>query len=71
MKNENNYIISLGNLCKWMANYAEKLGVDIFPGFTAKEILYDKNEKVIGVLSGEKGITKNGENLICMNLKLL
>ena len=61
MKNENNYIISLGNLCKWMANYAEKLGVDIFPGFTAKEILYDKNEKVIGVLSGEKGITKNGE----------
>ena len=61
MKNENNYIISLGNLCKWMANYAEKLGVGIFPGFTAKEILYDKNEKVIGVLSGEKGITKNGE----------
>ena len=61
MKNDNNYIISLGNLCKWMAEYAEKLGVDIFPGFTAKEIIYDENEKVIGVLSGEKGITKNGE----------
>ena len=52
MKNENNYIISLGNLCKWLANYAENLGVDIFPGFTAKEILYDKNEKVIGVQIG-------------------
>ena len=37
------------------------LGVDIFPGFTAKEIIYDENEKVIGILSGEKGITKNGE----------
>ena len=61
MKNENNYIISLGNLCKWIAQHAEGLGVDIFPGFTAKEILYDKNEKVIGILSGEKGITKNGE----------
>ena len=36
MKNENNYIISLGNLCKWMSNYAEKLGVDIFPGFYCK-----------------------------------
>ena len=60
MKNDNNYIISLGNLCKWMAEYAENLGVDIFPGFTAKEIIYDENERVVGILSGEKGITKNG-----------
>ena len=52
MKNDNNYIISLGNLCKWMAEYAEKLGVDIFPGFTAKEIIYDDNDKVVGVFSG-------------------
>ena len=44
-----------------MAQYAENIGVDIFPGFTAKEIIYDKDGKVIGVLSGEKGITKNGE----------
>ena len=69
MKNENNYIISLGNLCKWMANYAEKLGVDIFPGFTQKKYFMTKM-KVIGVLSGEKGITKM-VNLICMSLKLL
>ena len=60
MKNDNNYIISLGNLCKWLAEHAESLGVDIFPGFTAKDILYENN-KVIGILSGEKGIKKNGE----------
>ena len=53
MKNDNNYIISLGNLCKWLAEHAESLGVDIFPGFTAKDILYENN-KVIGILSGEK-----------------
>ena len=61
MKNDNNYIISLGNLCKWLAVQAEGLGVDIFPGFTAKEIIYDNNDNVIGILSGEKGITRNGE----------
>ena len=37
MKNDNNFIISLGNLCKWMAQYAENIGVDIFPGFTQKK----------------------------------
>ena len=62
MKNDNNFIISLGNLCKWMAQHAESLGVDIFAGFTAKKIIYDNNEKVIGVLSGEKGVTKHGEH---------
>ena len=61
MKNDNNFIISLGNLCKWMAQQAENLGVDIFAGFTAKKIIYDNNEKVVGVLTGEKGITKNGK----------
>ena len=40
-KNKGNYIISLGNLCKWLAKYAENLGVDIFPGFTAKNILFE------------------------------
>ncbi len=62
-KNKGNFIISLGNLCKWLANYAEKLGVDIFPGFTAKEILYDNYEKVKGVITGEKGIDKDGKKL--------
>ena len=67
MKNDNNYIISLGNLCKWLAVQAEGLGVDIFPGFTAKEIIYDNNDNVIGILSGEKGITKMEKNQIYMN----
>ena len=61
MRNDGNYIISLGDLCKWMAKHAESLGVDIFPGFTAKKILFDQNQKVIGILSGEKGINKSGE----------
>ena len=56
-KNEGNYIISLGNLCKWLGKYAESLGVDIFPGFTAKDILFE-NDKVKGVITGEKGIDK-------------
>ncbi len=62
-KNKGNYIISLGNLCKWLANYAENLGVDIFPGFTAKEILYDNDGKVKGVITGEKGVDKEGKKL--------
>ena len=61
--NKGNFIISLGNLCKWLANYAENLGVDIFPGFTAKEILYDNCGKVKGVITGEKGIDKDGNKL--------
>ena len=59
-KNKGNYIISLGSLCKWLAKYAENLGVDIFPGFTAKEILFENN-KVKGIITGEKGIDKNGK----------
>ncbi len=56
-KNEGNYIISLGNLCKWLGKYAEGLGVDIFPGFTAKDILFHNNE-VKGIITGEKGLNK-------------
>ncbi len=59
-KNKGNYIISLGNLCKWLGKYAENLGVDIFPGFTAKDILFENNE-VKGVITGEKGVDKNGK----------
>ncbi len=53
MKNKGNYIISLGNMCKWLGKYAEKLGVDIFPGFSAKEILYDDQNRVKGIITGE------------------
>ena len=46
-----------------VAVHAEGLGVDIFPGFTAKDIIYDNNDNVIGILSGEKGIKRNGEKI--------
>ena len=48
-KNHKNYIISLANLCRWLAEQAEKLGVEIFPGFPASEILYNEDESIKGV----------------------
>ena len=64
MKNDGNYIISLGNFCRWLAKQAEELGVNIFPGFAASEILYDeKTKKVIGIRIGDQGIDKNGKQL--------
>ncbi|MDX1902164.1 MAG: electron transfer flavoprotein-ubiquinone oxidoreductase [Gammaproteobacteria bacterium] len=59
MKNHHNYIISLGQWCRWWAEYAEKLGVNIFPGFAATEVLYE-NDCVVGVATGDKGRDKNG-----------
>ena len=59
MRNEGNYIISLGNLCRWMAQQAEQMGVDIFPGFPASEILYD-SERVGGVITGDMGVDRQG-----------
>ncbi len=61
-KNHNNYIISLGNLCRWLATEAENLGVEIFPGFAASKILYSEDNKVLGVQTGDMGIDKNGNN---------
>ncbi len=61
MHNKGNYIISLGQLCKWLAEQAESLGVEIFPGFAAAEVLYDDNDAVIGVATGDMGINKEGE----------
>jgi electron-transferring-flavoprotein dehydrogenase len=61
MHNEGNYIISVGNLCRWLGEQAESLGVEIFPGFSASEILYDEQGAVKGVLTGDMGIAKNGE----------
>jgi electron-transferring-flavoprotein dehydrogenase len=60
--NKGNYIISLGNLCRWLAEQAEALEVDIFPGFAAAEILYNDNGAVCGVLTGDMGISANGEH---------
>ena len=61
MHNDGNYIISLGNLCRWLAEQAEELGVEIFPGFAAAEVLYDDSGAVRGVATGDMGIGKDGE----------
>jgi len=61
MHNEGNYIVSLGNLCRWLAEQAEELGVNIFPGFAAAEVLYDDSGAVRGVATGDMGIGKDGE----------
>src|SRR6266536_1728443 len=61
MHNHGNYIISLGNLCRWLAGQAEELGVEIYPGFAAAEVLYDDDGRVRGVATGDMGIGKNSE----------
>src|SRR6185437_7880437 len=61
MHNHGNYIISLGNLCRWLAGQAEELGVEIYPGFAAAEVLYDGEGRVSGVATGDMGIGKDGE----------
>ncbi|MBC8006562.1 MAG: electron transfer flavoprotein-ubiquinone oxidoreductase, partial [Prolixibacteraceae bacterium] len=60
-RNHGNYVVSLGNVCRWLAQQAEALGVEIFPGFAATEILYDDRGSVIGVATGDMGIGKDGE----------
>ena len=59
--NEGNHAISLANLCRWLGEQAENMGVNIFPGFAASEILYDENGAVRGVATGDMGISKEGE----------
>ena len=59
MNNHGNYVLSLGNLCKWLAEQAENLGVEIFPGFPASKIVYEDN-KVVGVQTGDMGIAMDG-----------
>src|SRR5262249_61128915 len=61
MNNHGNFIVSLGNVCRWLAQKAESLGVDIYPGFAATEALYGANGEVVGVATGDMGIGKNGE----------
>ena len=61
MNNHGNYIVSLGNVCRWLAEKAEALGVEIYPGFAATEVLYNDKGAVIGVATGDMGIEKNGE----------
>ena len=61
MHNHGNYIISLGNLCRWLAEQAEAMGVEIYPGFAAAEVLYDEQGAVKGVATGDMGIGRDGE----------
>ena len=56
-----NYIVSVGNLCRWLAEQAEALGVEIYPGFPASEVLQDENGAVIGVATGDMGVDMNGQ----------
>ena len=62
MHNEGNYIISLGNFCRWLATQAENLGVEIFPGFAAAEVLYHDDGAVKGIATGDMGVGAKGEH---------
>ncbi len=61
MHNEGNYVISLANVVRWLATQAEALGVEIFPGFAAAEVLYNDDGSVKGVATGNMGVSKEGE----------
>jgi len=61
MHNDGNYIVSMGNVCRWLAEQAEALGVEVFPGFPASEIIYNEDGSVAGIITGDMGIGENGE----------
>jgi len=61
MHNKGNYIISLGNFCRWLGGQAEALGVEVYPGFPAASVLYHEDGSVRGVATGDMGIGKDGE----------
>ncbi|VVO74672.1 Electron transfer flavoprotein-ubiquinone oxidoreductase [Pseudomonas fluorescens] len=62
MHNEGNFIVSLGNVCRWLGQQAEALGVDVFPGFPASDVLYDEEGRVRGVLTADMGVGRTGEH---------
>ena len=62
MSNHGNYVASLGNVCRWLAAKAEALGVEIYPGFAAVEVLFDANGAVAGVATGDMGVAKDGHH---------
>jgi electron-transferring-flavoprotein dehydrogenase len=62
MNNHGNYAVSLGNVCRWLATQAESLGVEIYPGFAASEVLYREDGAVRGVVAGVMGVSKSGEH---------
>jgi electron-transferring-flavoprotein dehydrogenase len=60
MNNHGNYIVSLGNVCRWLGSQAEALGVEIYPGFAAADLVYDADGKVTGVITGDMGVERDG-----------
>ncbi|OLO12371.1 electron transfer flavoprotein-ubiquinone oxidoreductase [Chromohalobacter japonicus] len=60
-ENGRNYVISAGNLCRWLGEQAEELGVEVFPGFAAQEVLYDEGGTVRGIITGDMGVGADGE----------
>ena len=60
MHNHGNYIVSLGNVCRWLGTQAEELGVEIYPGFAASEVLYEDG-RVVGIATGDLGVGKDGQ----------
>ncbi|MFC5583938.1 4Fe-4S dicluster domain-containing protein [Nitratireductor kimnyeongensis] len=62
MNNHGNYAVSLGNVCRWLAGHAEGLGVEIYPGFAAAEVLYNDEGAVIGVATGDMGVERDGSH---------
>ena len=61
LHNDGNYALSLGNLCRWFGEQAEAMGVNVFPGFAAAEILYDAQGRVTGIATGDMGVSASGE----------
>jgi electron-transferring-flavoprotein dehydrogenase len=61
MNNHGNYIVSLGSVCRWLAEKAEALGVEIYPGFAATEVIYNEAGAVVGVATGDMGVDKTGQ----------
>ena len=60
MHNEDNYIVSMGNVCRWLAEQAEQLGVEIFPGFPAQDVIYNDDGSVGGIITGDMGLDAEG-----------
>lgn len=61
MHNEGNYVVSLGNVCRWLSEQAEGLGVEVFPGFPASQLLFNEDGSVAGIITGDMGIGIDGE----------
>src|SRR3546814_15930366 len=60
--NHGNYVVSLGNVCRWLAEQAEALGAEIYPGFAAAEVLYHEDGRVKGVATGDLGVARDGSH---------